>query len=142
MPTRYRKTRKFRGSRTCGGGSHKKRRGKGSKGGTGLAGGHKHKWSYVVKYDKTRFGRRGFKFPPEIKKRHDVINLRDIEEKLDKFISEGIAKEKEGKIVLELKNYKVLGTGKISKPIIIKAASFSSTAIEKIRKAGGEVIEE
>ena len=33
---------KFRGSRTCGGGTHKNRRGAGNRGGRGKAGGRKH----------------------------------------------------------------------------------------------------
>ncbi|MGZ4936126.1 MAG: 50S ribosomal protein L15, partial [Halobacteriota archaeon] len=36
------KTKKFRGSRTCGGGTHKNRRGAGNRGGRGHAGGCKH----------------------------------------------------------------------------------------------------
>src|SRR5674536_392934 len=36
------KAKKFRGSRTCGGGTHKNRRGAGNRGGRGHAGGCKH----------------------------------------------------------------------------------------------------
>jgi len=141
MATRFRKIRKKRGSRTCGGGSHKKRRGKGSKGGTGKAGGCKHKWSWVVKYAPDRFGRRGFKVPKAVKKEHEIINLGEIEEKLDKFLKKGIAKEEKGKLIVNLDNYKVLGEGEITKPLIIKASAFSASALEKIAKAGGEAIE-
>jgi large subunit ribosomal protein L18e len=35
---------------------------------------------------------------------------------------------------------KVLGSGKITKPVTISAAAFSASAIEKIEKAGGKII--
>ncbi len=141
MATRYRKIRKKRGTRTCGGGSHKKRRGKGNRGGSGKAGGCKHKWSWIVKYAPNHFGRRGFKIPKAVKKEYEIINVGEIEENLEKFLKNGIANEKKGKIVVNLSGYKVLGEGKITKPLIIKALAFSSSALEKIRNAGGEAIE-
>jgi len=141
MATRYRKIRKKRGTRTCGGGSHKKRRGKGNRGGSGKAGGCKHKWSWIVKYAPNHFGRRGFKIPKAVKKEYEIINVGEIEENLEKFFKNGIANEKKGKIIVNLSGYKVLGEGKITKPLIIKALAFSSSALEKIRNAGGEAIE-
>ncbi len=141
MATRYRKIRKKRGTRTCGGGSHKKRRGKGNRGGSGKAGGCKHKWSWTLKYAPNHFGRRGFKIPKAVKKEYEIINVGEIEENLKKFLKNGIANEKKGKIIVNLSGYKVLGEGKITKPLIIKALAFSSSALEKIRNAGGEAIE-
>jgi len=35
---------------------------------------------------------------------------------------------------------KLLGTGVITKPLIVQVASFSKTAAEKIKEAGGEII--
>jgi len=35
---------------------------------------------------------------------------------------------------------KVLGTGKITKPVTIAATAFSASAVEKIEKAGGKII--
>ncbi len=57
---------KIRGSRTCGGGSHKKRRGAGHRGGRGNAGVHKHKYIKFLKLAKEgkyEFGKQGFTRP-------------------------------------------------------------------------------
>jgi large subunit ribosomal protein L15 len=57
---------KIRGSRTCGGGSHKKRRGAGHRGGRGNAGVHKHKYIRFLKLAKEgkyEFGKHGFTRP-------------------------------------------------------------------------------
>ena len=40
----------------------------------------------------------------------------------------------------ELKGYKVLGDGKVEKPIVVKAAGFSKSAEKKITAAGGEIV--
>ena len=127
---REKKHRKFRGRRTYHG-SHKKARGGGSRGGRGKAGLHKHKWSYVVKYEPEHFGKRGFR-PPRLKEVKS-INLKE----LDK-----IAKEKnlEKVNVLELGYEKVLGGGKLSKPLTIEAKFFSEQALKKIEEAGGKAV--
>jgi large subunit ribosomal protein L15 len=127
---REKKHRKFRGRRTYHG-SHKKARGGGSRGGRGKAGLHKHKWSYVVKYEPEHFGKKGF--TPLRKKEVKSISLKKLDE---------IAREKnlEKVNVLELGYEKVLGEGKLSKPLTIEAKFFSKQALKKIEEAGGKVI--
>lgn len=124
------KHRKFRGRRTYHG-SHKKARGGGNRGGRGKAGLHKHKWSYVVKYEPDHFGKVGFRPPRQ--REVKSINLSE----LDK-----IAKEKnlEKINVLELGYEKVLGTGNLSKPLTIEAKIFSKKALKKIEEAGGKAV--
>ncbi|MBW9223009.1 50S ribosomal protein L15 [Methanothermococcus sp. SCGC AD-155-E23] len=142
MIRKRRKVKKIRGSRTCGYGSHKKHRGAGSRGGRGMAGGHKHKWIHIVKYKPDHFGKYGFTRHPSLVKEPRTINVGEIDELVqknrDKF------KVEDGKIVVdvtELKYEKVLGKGKISCPMIIKALEFSEKAKEKIEAAGGEAVE-
>ncbi|MDK2876367.1 MAG: large subunit ribosomal protein [Archaeoglobaceae archaeon] len=63
------KVKKFRGSRTCGGGSHKKRRGAGHRGGRGNAGIHKHKYLKYIKLERLglyEFGDHGFTRPKAV----------------------------------------------------------------------------
>lgn len=63
------KVKKFRGSRTCGGGSHKKRRGAGHRGGRGNAGVHKHKYLKFLKLERLGLyesGKHGFTRPKSI----------------------------------------------------------------------------
>ncbi|MEM3921728.1 MAG: 50S ribosomal protein L15, partial [Nitrososphaerota archaeon] len=57
MGTRHRKSRKRRGSRTCGWGQIGQHRKSGSRGGHGHAGMHKHKWTWVLKHDPDYFGK-------------------------------------------------------------------------------------
>ncbi|MEW6070653.1 MAG: uL15 family ribosomal protein, partial [Candidatus Thermoplasmatota archaeon] len=74
------RTKKFRGSRTHGRGQ-KAGRGAGKRGGRGMAGTHKHKYLWVLKYKPDYFGRRGFKRPQKVIKEKKCINLYEIIEK-------------------------------------------------------------
>jgi len=138
---REKKSRKLRGSRYMGYGGTQ-HRGSGQKGGVGKAGLHKHKWSYILKYDRDYFGKHGFKAPKSIKEIDKPINLWEIEELLiNKGKVSGI--EKNGRMIIDVTQFgytKVLGEGRITKPIIVKAKSFTKKAVEKIKGAGGDVI--
>jgi large subunit ribosomal protein L15 len=112
-------------------GSHKKWRGGGSRGGRGQSGMHKHKWSYTVKYEPEHFGKTGFKIPQAIKEEVRVINIGD----LDRLVQ---GKEK---INLSEVGYdKLLGSGKIDKPIVVEARYFSKSAIKKLEATGGKAV--
>ncbi|MEM3700050.1 MAG: uL15 family ribosomal protein [Candidatus Bathyarchaeia archaeon] len=139
MPHKLRKIRKKRGSRTVGYGRVGQHRKSGSKG-ERKAGRHKHLWSYVLRYEPEYFGKRGFTSPKSLKQKQKVINIGKLEE-LVKATSE----EKEGKIFIDLESLgytKLLGTGKVTKPLIVKVASCSKSAAEKIKEAGGQVLME
>lgn len=71
------------------------------------------------------------------------INLVDIEENLNSWISAGIAAKKADAVEIDLKKAgytKVLGSGMPKTKLIIKAAAFSAGAKEKIEKAGGQAV--
>ncbi len=141
MIRKTRKIRKLRGSRTIGGGSSKKRRGAGHRGGRGMAGGHKHMWTWMVKYDPNHYGKYGFKRPQKTITKFNTINLDFLDEKLDELVDQGLAEKKNKKIVVDVTKLgynKVLGKGKITRPAVIKSPKFSQSAIEKIEEAGGE----
>jgi large subunit ribosomal protein L15 len=143
MAKKKKKFRKFRGKRTYGSGSHKKRRGAGSRGGRGKAGLHKHKWTYTVKYAPEHFGRRGFKRPPTVIKKLRTINLKELDQLAEKLIKKKLVEEVEGKIKINLPKIgyeKVLGSGKLTKPLIIEAKNFSDKAIKKIEEAKGKAV--
>ena len=79
------KNRKYLGTRSHGKGNAKNRRGKGSKGGWGRAGMHKHRFTYATVYEKEWVmygGRHGFSNPN--RKEIATINLYDIESKAQK----------------------------------------------------------
>ena len=144
MPHKLRKTRKKRGSRTCGYGRVGQHRKSGTKG-ERRAGRHKHLWSYVIKYEPDYFGKRGFTSPRSLQRRDNPINLSQLDELVEKLIAEGKIEEKNGKPFVDLKKLgytKLLGMGKISKPVIIKVPAFSSSAAEKIEAIGGQILKE
>lgn len=125
------RTKRFRGSRTHGRGK-KAGRGAGLRGGRGMAGGHKHKWLHIVKYEPEHFGRYGFKKPPETVIKKKVINVGEITERFPGM----------SEIDLTSAGYhKLLGGGTISVPLTVRVSESSEKARNKIESAGGKIIE-
>jgi large subunit ribosomal protein L15 len=136
MPHKQRKTRKMRGSRTHGYGRIGQHRDAGSKG-QRKVGRHKHLWSYVVTHEPDYFGKHGFTSPQSLKRKESIINISKLNELSQKFSDE------KGTTHVDLTSLgftKLLGTGNITKPLIVNVASCSKTAAEKIKKAGGQVL--
>lgn len=137
---------RIRGTRTCGGGSHKKRRGKGSKGGVGNAGAYDHHMVRSLQRGiiKGRHASPTYRYGRSVDK---TVNVGELEEMLEQLIGEGKAEKKGDDIYLdthELGIDKILGKGTVTKKLNLKADSISKTAQEKIERAGGcvEVISE
>ncbi|MFQ6010110.1 MAG: uL15m family ribosomal protein [Candidatus Aenigmatarchaeota archaeon] len=133
MVQRFRKkiTRQ-RGRRWHGWGSKKKHRGGGSRGGRGKAGMFKHKKSWALKHGYV-FGKRGFKLPEVVKRAVKSINVQDLDELCRK---RGIKEVDVGKLGYG----KVLGSGKITQAITVRAMIVTPKAKEKIEAAGGKII--
>uniref|UniRef100_A0A7C3YP19 Large ribosomal subunit protein uL15 n=1 Tax=Geoglobus ahangari TaxID=113653 RepID=A0A7C3YP19_9EURY len=88
------KVKKYRGSRTCGGGSHKKRRGAGHRGGRGNAGAFKHKYLRTIKLVKAglyQIGKRGFTRPACIVRENVLARM--LFNRLKELKEEGILDE-------------------------------------------------
>lgn len=141
---RRKKSRKLRGAtRTHGYGRIGQHRKSGSRGGKGAAGMHKHMWTWVVKYAPTWFGKHGFNRPPELIPKIKGINVGELDELAAKLEAESQAVKENGKIVIDVRNYgfnKVLGAGKITRPLKVITPYITSKAKEKIEAAGGEVV--
>jgi large subunit ribosomal protein L15 len=108
-----------------------------------MAGTHKSKWTWIIKYAPDHFGRSGFDLPRATKNVYSSINIGDIDENIDRLLKEGVAKKIKGKIsidVTKLNCEKVLGSGKVSNPLTVKAHSFSESAVKKIEASGGEAV--
>ena len=136
-----RRTEKYRGSRTHGRGK-KGGRGAGLRGGKGNAGLHKHKHTYMVKYDPYHFGRHGFKRHKSLHEDKETINVGAIQSGISKYLDEGIAKKEGGTIVLDLtqsKHSKLLGGGNIKIPVTIRVHEATAKARQKVEAAGGKV---
>ena len=140
MPTNKRT--KYRGSRTCGGGTHKNRRGAGNRGGRGRAGINAH---HFVKWYKEMggpvFGKDGFYNQTTT----DVaaIDVGALDQILPSLVAQGIAKQEGDAVAINVADMgieKVLGSGKVTKKINISASSFSENAKAKIEKMGGKAL--
>ncbi len=143
MAHKHRKIRKKIGHRTCGRGSHKKNRGAGNRGGTGMAGTHKGKYTWVVKNAPRYFGRYGFKLPEEVKDIYRSINIGELDEIASELLAEGIAREGSEGLEIDITALgceKVLGRGKVTRALVVKAPRFSESAVKKIEEAGGKAV--
>jgi large subunit ribosomal protein L15 len=70
---------------------------------------------------------------------YEIVNLNFLNEKFDSgaSIDKAVLFEK-GYIASKTRRLKILGTGDVSKKLMIKADKFSKSAAEKIVKAGGK----
>jgi large subunit ribosomal protein L15 len=137
MATRFRKSRRQRGSRYCGWGQIGQHRQSGARGGVGGAGKHKHFWIRTVIEEPDHFGHDSF----------NSVNSRPVRKwvdigQLDSLFARHGSLTDNSKAFLDLTSLgfdKLLGGGKISGAISIKVARCSSSAKQKIESTGGEV---
>ncbi len=98
---------------------------------------HKHKWTWVVKYQPEAFGKHGFLPMGKPRPLVRTINVGDLEALLPSKT------QPKGKVELNLAELgydKVLGRGKLRLPLLVKSYSFAAGAKEKIVSAGGEAV--
>ncbi len=141
MPTRLRKTRKLRGSRTVSYGQVGQHRKSGGRGGKGMAGLHKHKWSWTVKYAPNYFGKDDFK-PPNRSIAKRWVNVGRLDEIYEELSKGNKIEKKDDRVVIDLVDLgynKLLGDGDIEHPYYVMAKSYTKNAKDKIEKAGGVV---
>lgn len=138
MATRFRKSRRQRGSRFCGWGQIGQHRQSGSRGGIGGAGKHKHFWIRTVIEEPEHFGHDSTNSHSR-NLVHRWANLRDLNDLATQF---GTKNEKD-KLVLDLRSMgydKLLGGGSLQRALVVKVARVSATAKQKIVSAGGDVL--
>ena len=125
------KSKRMRGSHTHSRGAKKKARGSGHRGGVGLAGSGKRgdqKKTLITKlYGHSYFGKSKTLRRGTSKEKLKTINLSEI-------IAKGL------KSPIELKGYKVLSRGEVSEKLVIKASAASQSAIDKVKKLGGDIL--
>ncbi|MFC1454634.1 uL15m family ribosomal protein [Candidatus Undinarchaeota archaeon] len=128
------KNERQRGYSSHGWGHKKKHRGAGNRGGRGRAGYTKHKFVYALihgHYEGGKLAETGFKTHPSQIEHIRSINLFQLEE---------LAGDKKEINLADYNIQKVLGGGKFSKKLTVKADYFSASALEKIEKAGGKAV--
>jgi len=127
-----------RGAGSCGWGARKKHKKAGHKGGVGMSGTGKRadqKKTLVIKlYGNDYFGKQGITSRGTKRDTRKRINLFTIEQNLDTY-----GKKSGDKWEVNLENYKILGEGEVKNKLFIKAKEASASAIEKVKKAGGEI---
>ncbi|MFB6206730.1 MAG: uL15m family ribosomal protein [Haloglomus sp.] len=139
------KKRRQRGTRTHGGGSHKKRRGAGNRGGRGRAGREDHE-----EFLYPPLGKSGFKRPQKIQEQIETINLRELDEDAVVLAAEGVAEETDDGYEVDVRDVvedghevdavKVLAAGQVHESLVVHADAFSDEAREAIEAAGGEAV--
>ncbi len=124
---------------THGWGARKKHKKTGHKGGKGMSGSGKRsdqKKTLVLKlYGHKYFGKQGITSKGTKRDTRQRINLQTIELNLEKY-----GKKVGDKWEINLSKYKILGTGEVKNKLIIKAKEASKSAIEKVKKMGGEIL--
>jgi large subunit ribosomal protein L15 len=137
MATRFRKSRRQRGTRYCGWGQIGQHRQSGSRGGVGQAGKHKHFWIRTVIEEPNHFGH------PQLKSHHKIsvnkwVNVKD----LDFLYSKYVKNDSDNKILdlTKLGYDKLLGGGNVTTKMNIKVEQISRRAVEKIQTIGGSII--
>jgi large subunit ribosomal protein L15 len=130
LPTRLRKGRRYRGSRTHGYGQIGQHRHSGSRGGHGNAGLHKHKWSWLTINDPDHFGRDPFR-PPGHPRPDKWVNVGQLE---------GLAGESRSVDLEGMGIGKLLGSGTVTRAYEVRVLSFTKRAQAKIEAAGGKLV--
>src|SRR3989339_1634005 len=140
------KVKRFHGKNmgTHGSGSRKNKRKSGHKGGVGMAGTGKRadqKKTLVTKlYGHGYFGKQGITSKGTRRDKRDRINVGTIELNLAKLVKKGVAKKVGEKYEINLSSFKILGVGEVKNKFFITAFEASESAMEKIKKVGGEII--
>ncbi|MDD3406755.1 MAG: uL15 family ribosomal protein [Methanomicrobium sp.] len=132
---------KYRGSRTCGGGTHKNRRGAGNRGGRGRAGHRDHRFTHYLLLDQIHNGKHGF--VNQNPNRAKAIDVGDLDQVLDRLVASGLATVQGDVFVIDAEQIgidKILGGGKVTHKMNITAGAFSETAKAKIEETGGQAL--
>ncbi|HLC77882.1 MAG TPA: uL15 family ribosomal protein [Candidatus Nanoarchaeia archaeon] len=120
-------------------GARKKGKGSGHRGGFGMAGTGKRadqKKTLVLKlYGHEYFGKQGVTSKKTKRDKRDRINLYQIQSNPKIF-----GKKVGDKWEINLENHKILAEGEVREKMIIRAKEASESAIQKIRKIGGDII--
>ena len=98
-----------------------------------------------MKHDPTYWLKKGFVSKRTLGKTVNIINVGKLDDLVDRLDSEKKLERQDKKIVLDLESLgfdKLLGTGEVVKPMIVKVTAYSETASKKLEEAGGEIFKE
>jgi len=106
-----------------------------------MAGSHKHKWTWILKYAPDYFGKHGF-FRPN-RRVYKAINLKQLSELADVLEKSENVQKVNNMLLINLKSMgieKVLGGGEVYKPLLVVAERWTEQASKKISNVGGKII--
>ena len=132
------RTKKLRGGHY--GRGMKAGRGKGKKGGNGMAGLGKHRWIWMVKYDPLHYGGKGFT-SHHYAKPPVAISLSELETLYPSLQKKGYV-ESGGVPVINLKNAgidKLLGSGELNLKVKVIVSKATEKALSKLSASGSTV---
>lgn len=95
-----------------------------------------------MKHDPNYWIKTGFVSVKSLGKKVTIINVGKLDDLADKLESEKQLDKKDKKIFLDLESLgfdKLLGTGKVTKPMVVKVGAYSEAASRKLEDAGGEI---
>jgi large subunit ribosomal protein L15 len=78
-----------------------------------------------------------------LKQKINTINVGELDELVDKLANAKQLETREEKAFLDLAKLgynKLLATGRITKPIVVKVAAHSESAAKKVEEAGGQIL--
>ena len=114
------------------------------RGGKGWAGKGKHLKSGLTKAERATIGSHGFKRPTKLNKPDRAINISKLEELIETLPENTDGVEFSDQTVdIDVTKFgydKILGGGKVTRIMNVKAYSFSEKAKEKIEAIGGKVV--
>ena len=108
-----------------------------------MAGYGKTKKIQMLKNDMDYFGHHGFKRPQCMVRANSTINVSELEEQIERFVSLGFAEKKGDAYDVNLTEAgidKILGNGHIAVKVNVTVDRASGIAVEKIKAAGGSVV--
>ena len=98
----------------------------------------------MLKYEPDYYGRHGFKRPQCMVEANRTINVGELSEQIERFVSMGFAKKEGDAYSVDLTEAgidKLLGTGNIEVAVNVTVAEASEKAREKVAAAGGSIVE-
>jgi large subunit ribosomal protein L15 len=110
------------------------------RGGHGKAGRKKHKWTWVLKHDRNYFGKHGFQ--RAWVNRPTTMNVGELDTQIEELMVHDMIQKEKTRYLINLDELgigKLLGSGRVTKPLRITVKSWSATAAQKIEAAGGQI---
>lgn len=106
-----------------------------------MAGSHKHKYTWILKYDPNYFGKRGFRRPNQSKAK--VISLRGLSQLAEKLRDAGDATYVEDRLLVDLAKdgyTKLTGSGRVDGKLFVVSEAWTKRSEEKILDAEGRIV--